>query len=191
MGRIREPADRGADCGGMRREHDRRPSARDRSMTASQIRSRLLLVGVAVLLLATAGCGYHTGGQAVRLPTDLHTLYVPAFINGTSIYHIVTSNADGSADATLNGTVTAAIIVPLTYDPATGRISSGMVSVTMKVSLVTSKGKVLWENSNYVYREQYQVSRDAPSFFEEEEPALGRIAKSFAKSLVSDILEAY
>ena len=66
-----------------------------------------------------------------------------------------------------------------------------MVSVSMRASLVTSKGKVLWENPNYVYREQYQVSRDAPSFLEEEEPALGRIAQSFAKTLVSDILEAY
>ena len=180
-------------------------------MTAFQVARRTVLAGIAVLLLVTAGCGYHTGGQAVRLPTDLHTLYVPTFINGTSIYRIeqtitedvirelhdrthyrvVTTNADGAADATLNGTVTSAIIVPMTYDPATGRISSGMVAVTMKASLVTSKGKVLWENPNYVYREQYQVSRDAPSFLEEEEPALGRIAQSFAKTLVSDILEAY
>ncbi|MGA3052810.1 MAG: LPS assembly lipoprotein LptE [Candidatus Korobacteraceae bacterium] len=180
-------------------------------MTTSQIARRTILVGIAVLLLATGGCGYHTGGQAVRLPTDLHTLYVPTFINATSIYRIeqtitedvirefhdrthyriVTTNADGAADATLNGTVTAATISPMTYDPATGRISSGMVSVSMKVSLVTSKGKVLWANPNYSYREQYQVSRDAPSFLEEEEPALGRIASSFAKTLVSDILEAY
>ena len=179
-------------------------------MTASRV-TRALMLGCIMLLLATAGCGYHTGGQAVRLPTDLHTLYVPTFVNGTSIYRIeqtitedvirelrdrthyriVTSNEDGAADATLHGTVTAAIITPLTFDPATGRISSGMVSVTVKASLVTSKGKTLWENPNYLYREQYQVSRDAPSFFEEEEPALGRIARSFAKSLVSDILEAY
>jgi hypothetical protein len=179
-------------------------------VTTSQVMRRLMLAGIAVLLLATAGCGYHTGGKAVRLPTDLHTLYVPTFINGTSIYRIeqtitedvirelrsrtnyrvVTTN-DGDADATLTGTVTASIISPLTYDPATGRISSGMVTVSMRASLVTSKGKVLWENPNYLYREQYQVSRDAPSFFEEEEPALGRIANSFAQSLVSDILEAY
>ena len=179
-------------------------------MTASQA-TRAIMLGCIMLLLATAGCGYHTGGQAVRLPTDLHTLYVPAFVNGTSIYRIeqtitedvvrelrdrthyriVTTNEDGAADAILHGTVTAAIITPLTFDPATGRISSGMVTVNVKASLVTSKGKTLWENPNYIYREQYQVSRDAPSFFEEEEPALGRIARSFAKSLVSDILEAY
>jgi Lipopolysaccharide-assembly len=179
-------------------------------VTASQVMRRLMLVALPALSLATMGCGYHTGGKAVRLPSDLHTLYVPTFINGTSIYRIeqtitadvirelrsrtnyrvVTTN-DGDADATLNGTVTAAIISPLTYDPTTGRISSGMVTVTMKASLVSSKGKVLWENPNYLYREQYQVSRDAPSFFEEEEPALGRVANSFAQSLVSDILEAY
>ena len=50
---------------------------------------------------------------------------------------------------------------------------------------------MLWENPNYSYREQYQVSQDAASFFEEEAPALGRIASSFAKTLVSDMLEAY
>lgn len=180
-------------------------------MTASHVARRTVLAVIAMLLLAGGGCGYHTGGQAVRLPTDLHTLYVPAFVNSTSIYRIeqtitedvirelhdrthyriVTNNADGTADATLNGTVTAAVISPATYDPATGRISSGIVSVSMKTSLVTSKGKVLWENPNYSYREQYQVSRDAPSFIEEEEPALARIARSFAKTLVSDMLEAY
>jgi hypothetical protein len=180
-------------------------------VTASQFTRRAMLTGIVALLLAFGGCGYHTGGQAVRLPTDLHTLYVPTFVNGTSIYRIeqtitedvirelrnrthyrvVTTNQDGDADATLTGTVTAAIISPMTYDPATGRISSGMVTVTMKASLVTRKGKVLWDNPNYLYREQYQVSRDAPSFFEEEEPAVGRIANNFAQTLVSDILEAY
>lgn len=179
-------------------------------MNPSQVKRLLVLAGIAALLLATAGCGYHTAGKAVRLPTDLHTLYVPTFVNSTSTYRIeqiitedvirelrnrtnyriVTTN-DGDADATLAGTVTGSVITPLTYDPATGRISSGMVTVTMKVALTSSKGKILWENPNYLYREQYQVSRDAPSFFEEEEPALRRVADSFAKTLVSDILEAY
>jgi hypothetical protein len=179
-------------------------------VNASQVTRRLMLTGIAVLLFATLGCGYHTAGKAVRLPTDLHAVYVPTFVNATSTYHIeqtitadvirelrsrtnyrVVTTDDGDVDATLTGTVTSTVISPLTYDPATGRISSGMVTVTLKASLVARKGKVLWENPNYLYREQYQVSRDAPSFFEEEEPALGRIANSFAQSLVSDILEAY
>ena len=50
---------------------------------------------------------------------------------------------------------------------------------------------MLWSNPNFLYREQYQESSDAASFFEEEDPALQRIANSFAKTLVSNILEAY
>jgi outer membrane lipopolysaccharide assembly protein LptE/RlpB len=166
---------------------------------------------MAAVLLMTAGCGYHTSGHAVRLPSDLHTLYVPGFGNTTQTYginqtitedvvrelhsrtnyRIVTVNNDDTADATLTGAVTYSAIAPLTYDSHTGRVSSAMVMIGIKASLVNRKGKVLWENPNYLYREQYQVSRDVGSFFEEEEPALKRVANDFARTLVSDILEAY
>jgi hypothetical protein len=63
--------------------------------------------------------------------------------------------------------------------------------VTLKVSLVDRNGKVLYENRNYVFRQQYQVSREISSFFEEESPALERLAQDFARTLVSNIVEAY
>ena len=168
------------------------------------------LVVCVTLLIAIAGCGYHTSGHAVRLPNDIHTLYVPMFDNTTqtfrveqtftaaviqelrsrTTYHIVTIN-DGTADATLNGTVYATSNSPLTYDSVTGRISSSVITVNAKVSLVSRAGKTLWDNPNYMYREQYQVSRDVGSFFDESNPAFLRVANEFAKSLVSNILEAY
>ena len=50
---------------------------------------RRVLTAVALLSFAfCAGCGYHTGGKAVRLPSDLHTLYVPEFVNSTQTYHV-------------------------------------------------------------------------------------------------------
>ena len=52
-------------------------------------------------------------------------------------------------------------------------------------------GKVLWSNANYFFREQYELSQDAASFFAEESPAANRIAHDFAKSVVADIVEAY
>ena len=61
----------------------------------------------------------------------------------------------------------------------------------MKVSLTSKTGKVLWDNPNYMYREQYQVSRDTSSFFDESNPAFLRVAREFAKSLVSNMMEAY
>jgi Lipopolysaccharide-assembly len=178
-------------------------------MKSRWIRS-LLLACLAAPLMAAPGCGYHTGGKAARLPADMHTIYVPAFINGTHTYHIeeiltaavvrelrsrtnyriVTTN-DGAADATLSGTVINTFIAPLTYNSQTGGISSSWVLVGVKVSLVTRKGKVLWDNPNLLYREQYQIANNGKNFFEEESPALDRLASSFSQTLVSDMLEAY
>jgi hypothetical protein len=144
------------------------------------------------------------------LPADMHTIYVPAFVNATHTYRIeeiltaavvrelrsrtnyriVTAN-DGTADATLNGTVISALYYPLTYNSQTGGISSSVVIVTMRVSLVTSKGKVVWDDPNLVYRDQYQIANNGTNFFEEESPALDRMASNFSQTLVSDMLEAY
>ena len=163
-------------------------------------------------LFVMAGCGYHTSGHMVRLPSDVHTIYVPMFQNTTQTFrveqtltaavvqelrsrtefHVVTTSEDGAtADATLKGLVNYTANSPLTYDSVTGRISSSVVTIGMKASLVSKSGKVLWDNPNYFYREQYQVSRDVASFFDESNPAFLRIANEFAKSLVSNIVEAY
>jgi len=173
--------------------------------------TRLPLLGcVAALLLVATSCGYHTSAHGVRLPADMHTIYVPAFANATHTYHleevltaavvrelrsrtsyrILTAN-DGTADATLDGTVLTANYWPLTYNSQTGGISSSVVIVTVKVSLVTSKGKVLWDNPNLSYRDQYQIANNGTNFFEEESPALERLASNFSQTLVSDMLEAY
>lgn len=164
----------------------------------------------AVLTWALSGCGYRPAGQPTRLPADLHVLAVPVFINQTQTYRIeqiltkdvvrefidrtryrVVADSGESADATLKGTVIGAHTAPLTYDAQSGRVSSALVSVTVKVSLVDRNGHVLFENPNYTFRQQYQVSREVTSFFEEQTPALQRMSQDFARTLVSDILEAF
>jgi outer membrane lipopolysaccharide assembly protein LptE/RlpB len=156
-----------------------------------------------------SGCGYHVAGRSTRLPQSVHVLAVPVFVNQTQTYRIeqilthdvvrefigrtryrVVSTATDS-DATLKGTVLSAQASPLTYDAQSGRISSAVVTVTMKVTLTDKSGRVLFENPNYSFREQYQVSREVTSFFEEETPALQRMSQDFARTLVSDILEAF
>ncbi len=174
-------------------------------------RSTLAVLATAIIAVCSlfAGCGYHVAGRATRLPRNVHVLAVPVFINQTQTYRIeqilthdvvreflgrtryrvVTTTAD--SDATLKGTVLSAQASPLTYDAQSGRISSAVVTVTMKVTLTDKAGRVLFENPNYSFREQYQVSREVTSFFEEETPALQRMSQDFARTLVSDILEAF
>ena len=165
---------------------------------------------VLALALGAVSCGYHSAGKAARLPQDLHTIAIPGFVNKTQTYRIeqvltgavvrefasrtnyrVVNKETADADAVLQGTVVGAELAPVTYDSRTGRASSGLVTVTMRVSLVDRHGKVLFENQNYQFREQYQISREITSFFEEESPAVDRLSRDFARTLVSNILEAY
>ncbi|MBV9609103.1 MAG: LptE family protein, partial [Acidobacteria bacterium] len=148
---------------------------------------------VIFLLFTVAGCGYHTAGKSAALPPDVKTIAVPAFKNQTQTYRIeqvltaavvreftsrtryrIVNHESGDADATLRGTVVITQLTPLTYDSQTGRASSGMVTVNMRVTLSDRHGKVLFENPNYAFREQYQISREVSSFFEEESPAIDR-----------------
>ena len=172
-------------------------------------RISLLLLSLA-LVSGAASCGYKTSAKSSHLPQDLHTIAIPGFVNQTRTYRIeqvltgavvrefaartnyrVLNQDSSDADAVLRGTVIGADLAPLTYDSRTGRASSGLVTVTMRVSLVDRKGKVLYENQNYQFREQYQISREITSFFEEDAPAVDRMSREFARTLVSNIVEAY
>jgi outer membrane lipopolysaccharide assembly protein LptE/RlpB len=174
------------------------------------VNSRTVIAATLVACLLLPGCGYHTTGHAVRLPQNVHSIAIPAFTNQTQSYrveqlltaavvrefvtrtrfHILNENSAG-ADATLHGTVLTTELAPLTYDSQTGRASTALVTVTMRVSLVDNKGTVLYDNPNYTFREQYQVSRELSSFFEEDAPAMERLSRDLARTLVSNILEAY
>jgi outer membrane lipopolysaccharide assembly protein LptE/RlpB len=160
--------------------------------------------------LALAGCGYHVAGKDNKLPTDLRTLAIPAFTNGTQVYRVeqdltsavvrefitrthyhVINRQDHSADATLQGAVLAVYVTPLTIDTRTNRVATVLVQVSMHVSLTDKKGKVLYDNPSYLFREQYQESSSLSTFFQEESPALQRLSRDFARALVSDIVENY
>jgi outer membrane lipopolysaccharide assembly protein LptE/RlpB len=179
----------------------------------SSILGTRYLVPVCVVLsclLACEGCGYHTAGHAGQLPENVKTIAVPAFKNETATYRIeqmltasvvqelttrtryrILNDPSEDADATLRGTVLSTVASPIAYDTTTGRAASVLVVVSMKVSLADRQGKVLYQNPTYVFREQYEVSQDLASFFEEDSPAFRRLSRDFARTLVSNILEGY
>lgn len=161
-------------------------------------------------LLLTPGCGYHTVGHVAQLPENLKTISIPTFKNETSTYRIeqmltssvvrefttrthyrIQNDSSEPADATLRGTVLSTSTSPLAYDTPSGRAASVLVVVSMKVSLTDRDGKVLYQNPAYLFREQYEVSQDLTSFFEEDSPAFHRLSQDFARTLVSNILEGF
>jgi Lipopolysaccharide-assembly len=163
-----------------------------------------------IAIAAGVSCGYHTAGHAVQLPENVKTIAVPAFVNETSTYRIeqmltssvvrefttrthyhILNTSGEAADATLLGTVVSASSTPLTYNASTGQAASVLVVVSMRVSLTDRGGKVLYQNPSYLFREQYEVSQDLASFFEEDSPAFRRLSQDFARTLVSNVLEGF
>ena len=45
--------------------------------------------------------------------------------------------------------------------------------------------KVIYDNQNFTFRDSFEFSEDPRSFFNEEDPAVDRIARAFAESVVS------
>jgi len=167
-------------------------------------------VFAAILIFLLAACGYHTAGHTNAIPQDVRTIAIPAFVNQTHTYKIeqmltaavvreivtrtnyhVISEAGDDADATLRGTVLSTYTTPLTYDSTTGRAASVLVVIAMNVSFKDKEGKTLYQNPSYLFREQYEVSRDPNNFFEEDTPAMQRLSRDFAQTLVSNILEGF
>ncbi|MGD0269294.1 MAG: LptE family protein [Candidatus Sulfotelmatobacter sp.] len=169
-----------------------------------------VVISLSLLAALVSGCNYHTAGHSGHLPENVKTIAVPAFVNETSTYRIeqmltasvvrefttrtryrILNTPGEAADATLHGTVISASSTPLTYNSSTGQAASVLVVVSMRVSLTDRQGKVLYQNPAYLFREQYQVSQDLTSFFEEDTPAFRRLSQDFARTLVSNILEGF
>jgi outer membrane lipopolysaccharide assembly protein LptE/RlpB len=168
-----------------------------------------VLVGVCAAFLA-AGCGYHVSGTAPNLPTDWKSIAIPAFKNDTTTYRIEQRftaavirqfiertkyrviQDTSSADAVLHGEVVSIETSPVLFNATTGQVTTMVVTIHTKVSLVDNKTqKVVYHNDDVVFRDQYQISTDVQSFFQEEGPAIERMSRDFATQLVSNVTENF
>lgn len=175
-------------------------------MTKFRMPSALALFSLSLLL---AGCGYHVAGRTA-LPESIHVIAIPALENKTNSYRIeqkltsatvheflartsykIVSNP-AAGDAVLQGRVLSLEAVPLLFDTSTGRATTMLVTVKCDVTLTqTETQKVLYHADNFLFRNQYEISTDVTSFFEEQDPALDRLAQDFAVRLVAAVTENY
>jgi len=169
-----------------------------------------------LIVLMISGCGYHVAGHSSTLPKSIHVIAIPALENKTTSYRLeqkltaatvheflaktsyrVVSNPE-DGDAVLRGKVLSLEAVPLLFDTATGRATTMLVTVKCEVTFTESATqKVLYHTDNFVFRNQYEISADTTdpaalkSFFEEQDPALDRLAQDFAAHLVAAVIENY
>ena len=153
-------------------------------------------------------CGYKRAGQGNSLPKEIKVLAVPIFQNSSLKYrvegrftqavideilkrqralHVTTNPSD--ADATLTGDIRGFRAGGTILDQQ-GRTRVWdvriIISVTVRNNLTR---KILYQNSRLTFEGEYELSDDPDSFFNEENAAVDRIAKDFAQTIVSSIME--
>lgn len=166
-----------------------------------------VLVAITLSLMLDV-CGYKRAGKGDSLPSHIKTLAVPIFQNSSLKYRVeqrftravideilrraralnVTTDPDG-ADAVLRGDIRSFRAAGAILDDQ-GRIRVWEVSIVISVTVRDLKTrKLIYENPRLAFEGEYELSDDPQSFFNEENPAVERIAKQFARSIVSTILE--
>lgn len=172
----------------------------------------IMRVGL-VAALAVVGSGFRECYAPVRksgLPKHVRTVAVPAFQNQALRYKIehrftdavmneiirrgkglrVQSEPEG-ADVVIDGTIKSFAFYGVLLD-SRGRARIFEVAISAAVT-VRDRGqnRVLYDNQDYTFRGEFEFTDDPRSFFNEEDPAVERLARSFAESLVSTLVNGF
>jgi hypothetical protein len=140
------------------------------------------------------------------LPKDIRTVAVPAFqFEAKGLRYRVESrftdavtreiirrgnglkvqSSRTGADAVLEGTIRDFNFSGVLLDNE-GRARVYEVTIVTAVTIRDLKNnKILYDNQNFIFRDSFEFSADPRSFFNEEDPAVERMARAFAEAAVS------
>jgi len=136
-----------------------------------------------------------------RIEQKLTAATVHEFLAKTP-YRVVSD--PGNSDAVLRGKVLSLEAVPLQFDSKTARATTMLVTVKCEITFEEREtGKVFYHTDNFLFRNEYEIptllttSSGTPNpttlagFFQEQDPALDRLAQDFAMRLVAAVTENY
>ncbi len=93
-----------------------------------------------------------------------------------------------NADAVVEGTIRDFNFSGVLLD-SQGRARVYEVTITSAVTVRDLKSnEILYDNQNFIFRDSFEFSSDPRSFFNEEDPAVERMSRAFAESVVSTIV---
>jgi hypothetical protein len=170
----------------------------------------LRLTALSVLLLFVSGFAEcYKPVTKNQLPSRIRTVAVPAFQNNALRYKIesrftgavlnelvhrgrglrVQGDREG-ADAVIEGIIKSFTFSGVLLDDK-GRARVFEVTIVAAVTVRDqTENRVLYDNQNAVFRGEYEFANDPRNFFNEEDPAVDRMARSFAESIVSTLINA-
>jgi hypothetical protein len=166
---------------------------------------RISLIAI-VFFLATGFTDCYKPVTNSGLPSHIKTVAVPAFqFEAKGLRYKIESrftdavtreiikrgnglkvqSAREGADAILEGNIRDFAFSGVLLD-SEGRARVYEVTVVTAVTIRdTRDNKILYDNQNFIFRDSFEFTSDPRSFFNEEDPAVERIARAFAEAAVS------
>ena len=101
---------------------------------------------------------------------------------------LIVQGTRNGADAVVEGTIRNFSFSGVLLDRQ-GRARVYEVSIVAAVTIRDLReNKILYDNQNFIFRDSFEFSEDPRSFFNEEDPAVERMSRAFAESVVSTIV---
>jgi hypothetical protein len=169
-----------------------------------------LLFCFLIFALGFGPCGYQRAGTGKALPDHIRTIGVQTFRNESLRYRVEQkftaalveellhrsnrfkfTSDPAQADALISGNIRNFGFRHVLLDN-NGRTRVFEVTITAGVLVRDqAKNKVLFDNQRIVFRGEYELSDDPNTFFNEEDPTVERLARDFAKSILSTVMEGF
>jgi hypothetical protein len=177
---------------------------------------RLLPFAFCLLPFAVSGCGYSLAGRGQFLPEYIRIVGVPPCVNqGSSIFNIDnvlteqlqrefashgnyrTEPGTTGVDAVLTCAIKSSTFSPTAFTQG-NQASRYAFIITAAIDFKDMKAdKILWSNPSLQVSEEYDVTtggqqaNDPTAFFGQDQNALQRMARTFARTVVTSVLEAF
>src|SRR5919199_1974150 len=176
--------------------------------------TKLLRVSLFILMLAFVS-GFAECYKPVtknQLPARIKTVAVPAFqMESQALRYKIESRFTEAvmkelvhrgrglrvqgeregADAVIDGVIKSFNFSGVLLD-SRGRARIFEVTITAAVTVRDQiENRVLYDNQNFIFRGEFEFANDPRSYFNEEDPAVQRISRSFAESVVSTLINGF
>jgi hypothetical protein len=165
-------------------------------------------------LVVSSGCGYALAGRGNTLPAHVRIIGIPPFVNQSSAPDVDVKlteavraeflgrgrfriePTDVGVDAVLVAKVTSVTLTPANFADRQASRYFLIVSASLEFKDLKDNGKVLWSSPSFQERDEYDVSNstsaaDVAALLRTDTNAIDRVARKFARSAVTSILEAF
>lgn len=167
------------------------------------------LIYILLLSLLLPFCGYHLAGTGSTLPSYIKKIYIPPIKNNIPRAEVETYmtaalrdemarrgkqvvDKKEEADAELIGSIEGFRVYPVGIT-TTGESRRFSIFITGKFVLKDLKtNMVIFSSSSYTFRDEYEAQgAGAVNFLSLQTETIDKIARKFARSIISTILEGF